>query len=199
VTPGYSLADALDQIAETGQADLAALVAGSDGIEVLPAPATPVAPRIDPDRLHELLESARDPYDWIVVDLPGVFEKLSLLTMSDCDEAFLVTTAELPSLHMTRKAVAYLGLIGFGPDRYRVVVNRMGKADISTEEMGKIFGAPVDATFPNDYLSIHKSLTTGSALGPKCPLGRSVESFSGQLVARAELDRKKAGTAAQVN
>jgi len=32
---------------------------------------------------------------WIVVDLPSVFEKLSLLTISDSDEAFLVSTAEL--------------------------------------------------------------------------------------------------------
>src|SRR5262249_29207017 len=117
-----------------------------------------------------------------------------LLTISDCDEAFLVSTAELPSLHMTRKAVAYLGLLGFGSDRYRVLVNRVGKQEgISSEDMAKIFGAPVHATFPSDYLSIHKGLTTGAPLGVKCPLGRSVDSFSGQLATRADLERKKSG------
>ena len=194
ITPEYSLADAIEQMVAAGQSDLTSLVVNADGVDVLPAPGTPGPARIDPDRLHDLLEAAREPYDWIVVDLPGVFEKLSLLTMSDCDEAFLVTTAELPSLHLTRKAVAYLGLIGFGSDRYRVLVNRLGKQDgISSDDMAKIFGAQVHATFPNDYLSIHKSLTAGTALGAKCPLGRSVEAFTGQLASRAELEKKKAG------
>jgi pilus assembly protein CpaE len=194
IAPGYSLHDALEQMAQAGQSDLTSLVVNAEGIDVLPAPGASGPIRIDPDRLHDVLEAAREPYDWIVVDLPGVFEKLSLLTMSDCDEAFLVTTAELPSLHLTRKAVAYLGLIGFGPDRYRVLVNRLGKQDgISTEDMAKIFGAQVHATFPNDYLSIHKSLTTGTPLGAKCPLGKSVDTFSGQLTARGQLEKKKAG------
>jgi len=194
ISPWYSLADALKQLEENGQSDWSSLVVEGDGIDVLPAPATPLEMSVDPDRLHDLLESVRESYDWIIIDLPGIFEKLSLLTMSDCDEAFLVSTAELPSLHMTRKAVAYLGMLGFGSARYRVLVNRLGKQDnISNEDIAKIFGAPVHATFPSDYLSIHKGLTTGAPLGVKCPLGKSVDTFSGQLAARAELDRKKSG------
>jgi pilus assembly protein CpaE len=194
ISPSYSLADALSQLEENGQSDWSSLVVEGEGIDVLPAPAEPLELPVDPDRLHDLLESVRGSYDWIIIDLPGIFEKLTLLTMSDSDEAFLVSTAELPSLHMTRKAVAYLGMLGFGSDRYRVLVNRLGKQDgISTEDIAKIFGAPVHATFPNDYLSIHKGLTTGAPLGVRCPLGKSVDSFSGQLAARAEVDRKKAG------
>ena len=79
-----------------------------------------------------------------------------LLTISDADDSFLVSTPELPSLHLTRKAVAYLGGIGFPPDRYRVVVNRVNKQEgIASEDMAKIFGAPVYATFPNDYMALH--------------------------------------------
>lgn len=194
ISPWYSLADALKQMEEGGQSDWSSLVVAGDGIDVLPAPSTPLDARIDPDRLHDLLEAVRTQYDWILIDLPGIFEKLSLLTISDCDEAFVVSTAELPSLHMTRKAVGYLGMLGFGSDRYRVLVNRLGKQEnISSEDIAKIFGAPVHATFPNDYLSIHKGLTTGAPLGVKCPLGKSVDTFSGQLAARAELDRKKSG------
>ena len=54
-----------------------------------------------------------------------------------------------------------------------VLVNRLGKQDgISTEDIAKIFGAPVHATFPNDYLSIHKGLTTGAPLGVRCTTRR---------------------------
>src|SRR5262249_32904389 len=158
--------DALKQIEEAGEPDWSSLVVSVGGLDVLAAPETPDNSTIDPDRLHDALESLRELYDWIVVDLPSVFERLSLLTMSDCDEAFLVSTSELPSLHLTRKAVGYLGNVGLGMGRYRVLVNRLGKQEgITSDDMSKIFGAPVHATFPNDYQAIHKGLTTGSPLG----------------------------------
>jgi pilus assembly protein CpaE len=192
VNPWYSLIDAVQQIDEGGSADWSSLVSNSEGLDVLPAPDTPAGMAVHPDRLHDALESVRGIYDWIVVDLPSIFEKLSLLTISDCDEAFLVSTSELPSLHLTRKAVAYLGMLGFGLERYKVLVNRLTRTDnISGDDMAKIFGAPVHATFPNDYLSIHKGLTMGTPLATKSPLGKSVESFAGQIAARGQADKKK--------
>src|SRR5262249_52012373 len=104
------------------------------------------------------------------------------------------STSELPSLHLTRKAIAYLGLLGFGLERFRVVVNRLGRTEgITSDDMAKIFGAPVHATFPNDYLSIHKGLTMGTPLTAKCALGKSVDGFAGQLAARAQAEKKKSG------
>ncbi len=192
VNPWYSLIDAVQQIDEGGAADWSSLVSNSDGLDVLPAPDTPAGMAVHPDRLHDALESVRGIYDWIVVDLPSIFEKLSLLTISDCDEAFLVSTSELPSLHLTRKAVAYLGMLGFGLERYKVLVNRLTRTDnISGDDMAKIFGAPVHATFPNDYLSIHKGLTMGTPLAIKSPLGKSVETFAGQIAGRGQVEKKK--------
>jgi pilus assembly protein CpaE len=194
VSPWYSLLDVLKQIEEVGQPDWSAVVSSAEGLDVLPAPEKPVSLTVDPERLHDALESVRETYDWIVIDLPSVFEKLSLLTISDCDEAFLVSTSELPSLHLTRKAVAYMGLLGFGLDRYRVLVNRLARTDnIAGDDMAKIFGAPVHAMFPNDYQSIHKGLTMGSPLAARSPLGKSMETFAGQLAARAAVEKKKTG------
>ena len=191
-SPEFSLLDAMGQM-DTGEPDWSSLVVNVDGIDVLGAPDSPDSQAIDPDRLHDALESAREVYDWIIVDLPSIFEKLSLFAMSDSDEAFVVSTSELPSLHLTRKAVAYLGGVGFGMERYRVLVNRLGKQEnITSEDMAKIFGAPVHATFPNDYLSIHNGLTLGEPLGSKCALGKSLNGFAGQLVARAAAEKKKA-------
>lgn len=189
-----SLIDALRQVEQGEQMDWPSLVANAEGLDLLPSPEYPQDTNVDPDRLHDVLETARGSYEWIVVDLPGVFDKLSLLTISDADDSFLVSTPELPSLHLTRKAVAYLGGIGFPPDRYRVVVNRVNKQEgITSEDMAKIFGAPVYATFPNDYLALHKGLTVGQPLGTKCALGRTIEEFTANLTSRALADKKKAG------
>jgi pilus assembly protein CpaE len=189
----YSLVDALGQMEKGEEVDWPALVVSSEGVDILPAPDTPQAVVVEPNRLHNLLEYMRGLYDFVVIDLPNVFEKMSLVTLSDSDEAFLVSTAELPSLHLTRKAVAYLGNIGFGQERYKVVVNRVGKQQegIKAEDMSKIFGTPLYRTFPNDHLSLHKGLTAGQPLSPRSPLGKTIEEFTGQLSARAAAEAKR--------
>ncbi|MBI1792004.1 MAG: hypothetical protein HYR60_31135 [Acidobacteria bacterium] len=189
----YSLADALALMDRGEDADWSAMVVNAEGVDILPAPDTPQNLPVEPDRVHALLEYMRGLYDYVVVDLPSVFEKLSLVTLSETDEAFLVSTAELPSLHLTRKAVAYLGQIGFGQERFRVLVNRVGRQQdgIKGEDMGKIFGAPVHKAFPSDHMSLHKGLTAGQPLGPKSPLGRTIEEFSGQLSSRAQAEARR--------
>jgi pilus assembly protein CpaE len=112
------------------------------------------------------------------VDLPTAFERLSLLMLPESEHGFLVTTPELPSLHLTRKAVSLLAQVGLSPDHFKVIVNRAGRADeVNLDAMAKIFKAPVHAVFPNDYLSLHKALGAGQAVGP-CLLERALCEFA---------------------
>ncbi len=185
VSHWYSLEDALQQM-RTGDVDWASLVVNHDGVDILPAPDVPAGAPLESHGLHDLVEYARTMYDYTVVDLPSVFDKLTLLTLPETDFAYVVTTAELPSLHLTRKAVAYLGKLGIGQARYQVLVNRMGKQEgVTTQDMGKIFGAPVHKTFPNDYLALHKRLTVGQPLAAKTTLGKLIEDFAQQLSGQA--------------
>ena len=63
-------------------------VATSDGVDILPAPETPYTGPVDAARLHAVLEHARMNYDWIVIDLPVVFQRLSLMTISESGPCF---------------------------------------------------------------------------------------------------------------
>jgi pilus assembly protein CpaE len=156
----------------------APLVQRKGGVDVLPSPGALAIGNPDPSKLRKILECARPVYDWVIVDLPTVFERLSLLMLPEADHGFLVTTPELPSLHLTRKAVSQLAQIGLGLDNFHVLVNRAGKADeVTLEAMAKIFKAPVYATFPNDYLSLHKALSAGQPVGP-CALERALWEFA---------------------
>jgi len=156
----------------------APLVQRKGGVDVLPSPGALSVGNPDPSKLRKILELARPVYDWVIVDLPTVFERLSLLMLPESEHAFLVTTAELPSLHLTRKAVSLLAQIGLSLENFHVIVNRAGKADeVTLEAMAKIFRAPVYATFPNDYLSLHKALSAGQPIGP-CALERALWEFA---------------------
>jgi pilus assembly protein CpaE len=156
----------------------APLVQRKSGIDVLPAPDAVSVVSPDHAKLRRILECARPVYDWVIVDLPPVFERLSLLMLPEADDGFLVTTPELPSLHLTRKAVSALAQIGLSLENFRVLVNRAGRADdVTLDAMAKIFKAPFYATFPNDYLSLHKALSAGQPIGP-CALERALWEFA---------------------
>ncbi len=165
----------------------APLVQRKGGVDVLPAPDVVSVVKPDPSKLRRILEAARPVYDWVIVDLPPVFERLSLLMLPESDHGFLVTTPELPSLHLTRKAVSVLAQIGLSLENFRVLVNRAGRADeVTLEAMAKIFKAPVYATFPNDYLSLHKALSAGQPIGP-CALERALWEFARTICSQARV------------
>lgn len=177
-----SLIDSLSALEKNGLPDIAEtwapLVQRKGGVDVLPSPDALSVGNPDPSKMRRILECARPVYDWIIVDLPSVFERLSLLMLPEADHGFLVTTPELPSLHLTRKAVSMLAQLGLSLENFHVIVNRAGRADdVTLEAMAKIFKAPVYATFPNDYLSLHKALSAGQPVG-SCALERALWEFA---------------------
>ena len=188
----YSL---LDGIRHSDQLDTAlwnALIGNAGGLDVMPAPDKPEAMTFEGHRVHEVLEYARVMYELVVVDLPSAYERISIATLGDADQVFIVCTPELPSLHMTRKCITFLDQMGFSRDRFRVLVNRTTRRDeLSREDMEKVFNFPVYFGFPDDYQTVHRALTAGRPAPPNCDLGRQVTRFSQTLAPVENADGKK--------
>ena len=155
------------------------------GIDVFPARMSP-GDSPDLSHLREILGHARRQYRWILLDLPAIFHRATLLALPEADLAFLVTTAELPSLHLARKAINLLGQLGCGKDRVRVLVNRAaGRSGLGPADVEKILGAPVHHSFPNDYSALDRALVEGQPLEAGCELGRAIERFAAGLAGAA--------------
>lgn len=186
----------LDAVARADHLDaglFSSLVACCHGLDVLPAPHEPPPSLGDMTRIHDVLECARQVYDWVVVDLPVVFHKLSLFALSEADYAFLVSTADLSSLHLARRAVLYLESLGYGRERFQILINRLGKQDeISPADLAKILSCPVLAMFPNDYASLHRAIARAEPLPPECELGRVVAQVAAKTAGRSPLDPSRA-------
>jgi pilus assembly protein CpaE len=178
----YSVVEALQHAEHLDQALWNSLAVNHGGLDILPAPAAPYAEPIDPSRMSMLINYARQLYDWVFLDLPAVFNRTSLMAIADCDRAFLVSTSELPSLHMTRKAMNMLGQLGFPKERFQVVLNRVDRrADIGASTIEKLFNCPVYSSLPNDYFSLHRVVTLGQPLGPDGDLGKAIENVASRL------------------
>jgi len=178
----YSLVDALQHSEHMDLALWNSLTVNYGGVDILPAPAAPYAEPLDGARLRVLIDHARNLYDWVILDLPAIFNRTSLMAISECERAFLISTSELPSLHLTRKALTMVDQLGFPKDRFQVLVNRVDKRDdISTADMEKLFGCAIHAKLPNDYFSLHRVVTLGQPLGTEGELGKAIEQVAARL------------------
>jgi pilus assembly protein CpaE len=191
----YSLVDALQHAEHLDPALWNSLTVNYGGVDILPAPAAPFADPVDPGRLRVLIDQARQIYDWVILDLPTVFSRTSLMAISECERAFLISTAELPSLHLTRKALTMLEQLGFPKERFHVLLNRVDRRDnMGADDMEKLFGCKVHARLPNDYFSLHRVVTLGQPLGAEGDLGRAIEGVAGVLSGSLGRRAKPAGT-----
>jgi len=191
LNPTYSLLDALENSGQLDPSLWASLTVNCGGVDVLAAPDMAGTDTVEFGRLHDVLEYSRVLYDWIVVDLPTVFHRLSLFVLSEADQSLLVSTSELPSLHLARRAVGMLGQLGYGKERFQMVVNRLNRKDnISTADMEKIFTSSVFATLPNDYYALHKAVTRAEPLPSDCELGRAIEQVTARIAGLAVKDKR---------
>ena len=188
-----SLLDALHSAERLNDGVWHSLISAGDGLDILPAPETPYAGAIDAARLHAVLEHARMNYDWIIVDLPLVFQRLSLMTISESDRAFLITTSELPSLHLARKAVTLLEQLGFPKERFQIMINRINRRDeIAGSDIERLFNCGVDARIPNDYFSLHRAVTLGQPVEGHCELGKAIEHLAHRLTGSGAREARRA-------
>jgi pilus assembly protein CpaE len=115
------------------------------------------------------------------------------MTISESDRAFLVTTSELPSLHLARKAVTLLEQLGFPKERFQIMINRINRRDeIAGSDIERLFNCAVDARIPNDYFSLHRAVTLGQPVEGHCELGKAIENLARRLSGSGGRDGKRA-------
>lgn len=194
----YSLVDALQHAEKLDTELWHSMAVSHDGVDILPSPAAPYADPVDSTRIRTLIEHAKPLYDWVILDLPSVFNQTSMIAISAADSAFLVSTPELPSLHLTRRAMGLIDHVGFPRERFQVLINRVDRrADLGISHVEKLVNCPVYANFVNDYFSLHRVVTLGQPLGAENELGKAIEQFAGRLCGISTTGKKGAAVAAR--
>ena len=100
-------------------------------------------------------------------------EKFSIEVLHEATEVFLVCTPEIPSLHLAREKLRFLRSLDLG-GRVKILLNRAQRSGglISISEVEKLLQLPVYRSFPNDYIGVHKALTSGKHVSPASELGK---------------------------
>jgi pilus assembly protein CpaE len=181
--PQYSLVDLIQQADRLDYDLWSTATVDADGIDVLAAPEVPFTDSVEQGGLHRVLEHARTLYEWTIVDLPSIFQRLSLLTLPEADRAFLIATSELSSLHLARRAVKLISQLGLDSQKVQVLINRMDEGgELNLSDLTKLFECQVDTTLPSDPIGLQRGITLGRPLDVDTELGKAVDGIAAKLM-----------------
>ena len=193
VSCSYSLLDAIHNSDKIDATLWSALVTSHANMDLLAAPDKPEPTTLEAHRVRDLVEYTRGVYDVVILDLPAAYDRVSEVALAESDKVFLVSGAELPSLHLTRKLIAYLDQMQIGRERMSLIVNRMrGRQGLSTEDMEKVFAFPISSVLQSeDHNALHRAQTAGKPVTWNSDLGRSFRDFGKELFAVPAPEEKK--------
>ncbi len=173
----YSIMDAVRNVHRLDLSYWKALVSnGHAHLEVIPAPpAATVRDAVDPEHCRQVLQFVRSAYDWVVVDLGRSLNPLALGLIEDLDDLYLVSTLDLPALHLSKQVVQTLLDGGYSRNRLHLLMNRFPKrSDITPAELQRVIGVPVFDALPNDYPVLYEAYAEGNLLTASSDLGKSM-------------------------
>jgi pilus assembly protein CpaE len=121
------------------------------GLRVLLAPVRPdQAQSVTVEFLKELYATLSTAFDFVVVDTPPGFSPEVIATIDASSSICMIGMLDAPSLKNTKIGLETLGLMGYAPDRVRVVLNRADTSvGISHADVVAILGRAPDVLIPS--------------------------------------------------
>lgn len=144
-----------------GKALSAYMTSYENSLKVLSAPNDKMVlyNEVSVENLSSLLSLLKSTYVNIVVDLPLVFDSLSIITLESSSKIIIVAQQNLPSFRDTRKLINIMKQdLEISTDRIMIAVNRYDpKSIIEIDEFEDI----ETITIPNDYGTVKESVNHG--------------------------------------
>src|SRR5436190_2436120 len=180
----YSIVDAAENAMDMDENLWPKIISSKSGLDVLPVGKLRPGFRIEATQIRHILAYARRHYSAIFCDLSGMMERYSIEILHESKRVYLVTTAELPALHLCREKLAFLRSQDLDT-RVSILLNRSQKrGQISLSELEKLFGMPIHMTFPNDHAGVHEALTAGKHVEASSPLGSRYRELAETMVGK---------------
>lgn len=135
-----------------GQSSLTdAIYDGPSGLKLVPSGLSlETYRRVDPERMHSVVEELKPQFDFVLLDAPAGIEKTVLSAVSSADEVLLITMPESPAIADVLKmkiASQRLGVRVTG-----VIINfvRGDRGEISADDIMKMLELPSYGIIPYD-------------------------------------------------
>ncbi|HEX9749985.1 MAG TPA: AAA family ATPase [candidate division Zixibacteria bacterium] len=141
---------------------------------------------ISAKQLHHILSHLRESFQYVVLDVPHIFDSHTYEALQLADRILLVATAELSTIRATRYALQVFRSLGYDQHKVKVVLNRLSRKDLIREDQFcETVGYPVSYRIPSDYRTVIEAVNSGEPLTMgklKSGVARSIGQLAQQFV-----------------
>lgn len=138
----------------------------SPRLNLLAAPDEPgVALAITASQLEQVLTLASRTHEFVVLDLDGTIDAVTLKALDMADVVFVAMECNLPVVRNAKKLVKLFRSLGYGDDKLRLLVNKYqsdGLLDVKSIEQA--VGIKVHHTIPNQIAAVTEAFNLGKPL-----------------------------------
>jgi len=164
ITDSKTMLDAVPYLRQIDQELINNIVVEhSSGVHTILAPPSPQeAEVVTPDLVRSLVSVMQTMYDVIVIDTRPSFDELNLALFDAADMLLLVVTMDMTSIKDARQFIEVTELLGYPPERVRLVLNRMNTfSGIPASEIGESLRRPLWAKIPDEPGPVLRSINEG--------------------------------------
>jgi len=186
--PKFTISDVVDDIRNI-DSDLieSYLMPHESGIKVLPANLQQqMNDYMNAEHIRIILESLRESFDYIVVDMPARFVDKVMPALALADTLLVVTTPEISSVRNVKALLATLMDLNFPQSKVKIILNKEQiRGDIKQKDIELTLNKKVDATIGFDYQKVLSSLNRGIPLVseyPKNVVSKNIEKLCLRIV-----------------
>jgi Flp pilus assembly CpaE family ATPase len=157
------------------------------GFSVLLGPPEGVDPSsISPGLYAGAIALLAGDFDVIVLHLPRALDDVAKTGAGLADELLLVASLDLFSLYGARRALTSLGLTA-SPGRCRLVINRLGSAQVTPKDVERVLGVPTSVGVRFDA-AVKRVQDRGELLSSRSRrAGKDVRVLAGLIASQASL------------
>ena len=186
--PKFTITDVIDDIRHM-DSDLieSYLIPHESGIKVLPANLQPnMNDFINAEHINVILESLRESFDYVIVDMPGRFVETIMPALALADQLLVITTPELCADRNIKVLLVTLKDLNFPQSKIRIVLNKEDlRGEIKKNDVETTLNKKVDAAIGLDYRRVLSSLNRGVPLVyeyPKNTLSKNFEKMCAKFI-----------------
>lgn len=163
------------------------------GFRVLPCPTEGEPPtEALRRRLPEVVASASGAFDTVVADLPSSFSPTIAEIARQSERLYLVCTPQLVSVHLARRRLDELKVMGVERAKVRLIVNRFdSRSAVSSTTIEDALKMSVDFSIPNDFDAVNQAEMRGGLVSSGTKLSESLTALARQIFGVSASDKNK--------
>lgn len=176
-----------------------AMVAVTPSLHVLAAPEDiGQALEVKAAHVQAIVQQARQMFDFVVLDLGGRIDALTLQALDLSTHIYAVLQLKLPQLRDARRLRTLMASLEVPPDKLHWLVNRYDRrAELPLQALVQALdGAPV-RTVPNHFESVNSAVNQGVPIPRNSPVAKAVDEIAQTLLPQDQAAPRKEGWLAQ--